>query len=166
MRSSLTSSRSSSGKKARSPENARQTMAAASGLTHTGTPTVVGTTPVHHPRRHAAVRTSNYIFSQLIPYIGNKRKLLPLIHEGIRATGIDRGSFVDLFSGSTVVSRFAKTLGYRRLGAVRLRNRNGHGPVQSRAAVYGPGRSGGCLPPIESPARARRVHHAAPLSGR
>jgi len=30
-------------------------------------------------RRHAAERTDDYVYAQLIPYIGNKRKLLPLI---------------------------------------------------------------------------------------
>lgn len=72
----------------------------------------------HHPRRHAAARTDEYLYAQLIPYIGNKRKLLPLIAEGVAHTGLTRrgttpGLFVDLFSGSTVVSRLAKTLGFR-----------------------------------------------------
>ncbi len=63
-------------------------------------------------RRHAAVRTDDYVYSQLIPYIGNKRKLLPLIYRGLAHTGA-AGSFVDLFAGSTVVARFAKTLGFQ-----------------------------------------------------
>ncbi len=67
----------------------------------------------YHPRRHAAVRTDEYVYSQLIPYIGNKRKLLSLISRGIQCTGQPRGVFVDLFSGSTVVARLAKTLGFR-----------------------------------------------------
>jgi adenine-specific DNA-methyltransferase len=73
----------------------------------------------HNPRLHAAVRTRDYLFSQLIPYIGNKRKLLPLIAEGIAlcqtrgGDGARRGAFVDLFAGSTVVSRLAKTMGFR-----------------------------------------------------
>ena len=67
----------------------------------------------HHPRLHAAARTGEYVFSQLIPYIGNKRKLLPLIAEGIARTGTKGGTFVDLFTGSTVVSRLAKTMGFR-----------------------------------------------------
>jgi len=67
----------------------------------------------HHPRRHAAVRTDEYVYSQLIPYIGNKRKLLPLIARGIVHTGCSAGTFVDLFTGSTVVARLAKTLGLR-----------------------------------------------------
>ncbi len=66
-----------------------------------------------HARRHASRRTGEYIYSQLIPYIGNKRRLLPLIAEGIATTGVHGGSFVDLFSGSTVVARLAKSLGFR-----------------------------------------------------
>lgn len=54
-----------------------------------------------------------YLTDQLIPYIGNKRKLLPLILEAIRRTGVTAGTFFDAFSGSGVVSRLAKTLGFR-----------------------------------------------------
>ncbi|HEX8914081.1 MAG TPA: DNA adenine methylase [Humisphaera sp.] len=68
---------------------------------------------VHHPRRHAAVRTTDYVFSQLIPYIGNKRKLLHLIGRALDHTGVRAGTFVDLFAGSTVVSRWAKRRGLR-----------------------------------------------------
>jgi adenine-specific DNA-methyltransferase len=68
---------------------------------------------IHHPRRHAAAHTDDYVFSQLIPYIGNKRKLLGLIAEAVEFTGVRTGSFVDLFSGSTVVARWAKQAGYR-----------------------------------------------------
>ena len=68
---------------------------------------------IHHPRRHAAVRTDDYVFSQLIPYLGNKRKLLHVIDEAVRATGCEGGSFVDLFTGSTVVARWAKRRGFR-----------------------------------------------------
>lgn len=50
---------------------------------------------------------------QLIPYIGNKRKLLPLIRRAICATGIATGTFYDAFAGSGVVARLAKTMGYR-----------------------------------------------------
>lgn len=65
-------------------------------------------------RRHAARNTDNYIFNQLIPYIGNKRKLLPLIGRAIAASGLaPGGSFIDLFAGSGVVSRYAKTLSFR-----------------------------------------------------
>ncbi len=68
---------------------------------------------LHHPRRHAAVRTEEYLFCQLIPYIGNKRKLLHLIADAVRATGCANGTFVDLFTGSTVVARWAKKEGFR-----------------------------------------------------
>ncbi|MDO8588710.1 MAG: DNA adenine methylase [Armatimonadota bacterium] len=53
-----------------------------------------------------------FLKDQLIPYIGNKRKLLPLIHAAIRSTGQAEGVFLDLFSGSSVVSRLAKAMGY------------------------------------------------------
>lgn len=67
----------------------------------------------HHPRRHAAARTDEYLYSQLIPYIGNKRKLLPLIVGALERTGVKQGSFVDLMTGTTVVARMAKSLGFR-----------------------------------------------------
>ncbi|MDO8684189.1 MAG: DNA adenine methylase [Armatimonadota bacterium] len=54
-----------------------------------------------------------FIKDQLLPYIGNKRKLLPLIQTAIRSTGPPSGVFLDLFSGSGVVSRLAKVMGYR-----------------------------------------------------
>jgi adenine-specific DNA-methyltransferase len=64
---------------------------------------------------HSANYTDDYVFNQLIPYIGNKRKLLGLILEAISATGENphTSDFVDLFSGTGVVSRFAKKLGFR-----------------------------------------------------
>lgn len=62
---------------------------------------------------HAAAHTGDYVFHQLIPYIGNKRKLLGLIHEALATTGAGPGdSFLDLFAGSGVVARMAKRLGY------------------------------------------------------
>ncbi|MBI2996792.1 MAG: DNA adenine methylase [Candidatus Melainabacteria bacterium] len=64
-------------------------------------------------RDHAAVRTQEYLFNQLFPYIGNKRKLLPLIFEAILQTGVENGLLVDFFSGSGVVSRLAKKLGFQ-----------------------------------------------------
>lgn len=73
----------------------------------------MGEVTLHHLRKTAARDTEEYVFSQLIPYIGNKRKLLDLIHQAIKLTNIEDGTFVDLFSGSTVVSRFAKKLGFR-----------------------------------------------------
>jgi adenine-specific DNA-methyltransferase len=65
------------------------------------------------PRAHAAVRTDAYLFSHLIPYIGNKRKLLPLIADAIGRTGVTAGLFVDFFAGSSVVARLAKQLDYQ-----------------------------------------------------
>jgi adenine-specific DNA-methyltransferase len=67
-------------------------------------------TSAHHSARY----TEDFVFSQLIPYIGNKRKLLPLIARAIAATSLTpaQATFLDAFSGSTVVSRFAKQLGF------------------------------------------------------
>ena len=63
---------------------------------------------------HSANETDEYLFHQLIPYIGNKRKLLGLIHESIAASGVtpETHKFVDLFAGTGVVSRFARQLGF------------------------------------------------------
>jgi len=63
---------------------------------------------------HSAYRTSEYVFHQLIPYIGNKRKLLGLINQAIAKTKVSlTGTFLDLFAGSGVVSRMAKKQGFR-----------------------------------------------------
>jgi adenine-specific DNA-methyltransferase len=64
-------------------------------------------------RSHAAARTSEYVFNHLIPYIGNKRKLLDLIAAALAPLGLRPGAvFLDLFAGSGVVGRLAKTQGY------------------------------------------------------
>jgi adenine-specific DNA-methyltransferase len=96
---------------------------------------------MHHHRleydrkHHAAVRTPEFLFNQLIPYIGNKRKLLGLIRRAIAGVGqvanlpssvgqvanlpVSRQvgnlphTFVDFFAGSGVVARLAKLLGFR-----------------------------------------------------
>ena len=62
---------------------------------------------------HPAAWTDDFVFHQLIPYIGNKRKLLGLIHEAMERTGVRGGTFIDLMAGSGVVARFAKRLGFR-----------------------------------------------------
>ena len=63
---------------------------------------------------HAAYHTDEYVFHQLIPYIGNKRKLLGLINQAVAKTGTSpTGTFLDLFAGSGVVSRMAKKQGFR-----------------------------------------------------
>ncbi|MBE7558070.1 DNA adenine methylase [bacterium] len=53
-----------------------------------------------------------YLYNQLIPYIGNKRRLLPLIRQALARTGVSSGRFLDLFAGSTAVARLGKWLGY------------------------------------------------------
>lgn len=67
-----------------------------------------------NPAHHSANATREYVFHQLIPYIGNKRKLLKLVERVIDASGIrpETHLFADLFSGTGVVSRFAKRAGY------------------------------------------------------
>lgn len=63
---------------------------------------------------HSAARTQHFVFNQLIPYIGNKRKLLGLIEQAIPKSARGNAStFLDLFAGSGVVSRYAKSLGYQ-----------------------------------------------------
>ena len=69
--------------------------------------------PAYSARLHAAAHTSEYLYHQLIPYLGNKRKLLPLIARAVEQTGAASGTFVDYFAGSGVVSRWAKQLGFR-----------------------------------------------------
>lgn len=51
----------------------------------------------------------SYLDQQLITYLGNKRKLLGLIDSALDQ--LDGNSFLDLFSGSGVVSRLAKSKG-------------------------------------------------------
>lgn len=59
---------------------------------------------------------NKYLYEQLISYIGNKRKLIPFIEQvllerwGERPEGL---TFLDLFAGSGVVSRLARSMGYR-----------------------------------------------------
>lgn len=58
-----------------------------------------------------------YLSSQLITYIGNKRSLLPLIGEGLsfvrEETGRRKISVFDVFSGSGIVSRYMKQFSSR-----------------------------------------------------
>lgn len=63
---------------------------------------------------HAADRTTDFVFHQLIPYIGNKRKLLGLINQALGKTKVGpSATFLDMFAGSGVVSRMAKKKGFR-----------------------------------------------------
>ena len=74
---------------------------------------------VYHKRRHAARTTDEYLFHQLVPYLGNKRRLLHLILEALEQTGTLHPKngrapiFADFFAGSGVVSRLARQNGYR-----------------------------------------------------
>jgi adenine-specific DNA-methyltransferase len=58
------------------------------------------------------VENEDFLRSQLITCIGNKRKLLPFIEIGIREAmyklGKERIDFLDLFSGSGVVAQMAR----------------------------------------------------------
>jgi len=54
----------------------------------------------------------DFLTHQLIPYLGNKRKLTPLIRSAIAQTGLSSGTFFDAFAGSTAVARLAKSLGF------------------------------------------------------
>ncbi|MDO4223024.1 MAG: DNA adenine methylase [Acinetobacter sp.] len=78
------------------------------------------TASVYHKRRHSARVTDEYLFHQLIPYLGNKRRLLDLILQALELTGtLQQGRkknaplFADFFAGSGVVSRLAREQGYR-----------------------------------------------------
>jgi adenine-specific DNA-methyltransferase len=55
-----------------------------------------------------------YLTDQLIAYIGNKRSLLPFLHEAFfrLAGGRSRVSFLDPFAGSGSVSRLARLMGF------------------------------------------------------
>lgn len=78
-------------------------------------PPIIGPPPNarYRARDHAAAHTTDYVFSQLIPYLGNKRKLLLLIGQAMEQTGVTGGLFVDFFAGSGVVARFAKQSGFQ-----------------------------------------------------
>lgn len=51
----------------------------------------------------------SYLSEQIITYIGNKRKILPNIEVALNQTGLKKYHFLDLFSGSGIVSRLAKS---------------------------------------------------------
>lgn len=65
-------------------------------------------------RHHTARRTDEFVFHQLVPYLGSKRHLLDLIGEALDRAGVvpERSTFVDAFAGSGVVSRYAKARGF------------------------------------------------------
>ena len=53
----------------------------------------------------------DYLKDQIITYIGNKRKILPFIERSLNQIGLKDYTFLDLFSGSGIVSRLAKVHG-------------------------------------------------------
>ncbi|MBK6756335.1 MAG: hypothetical protein IPG70_01220 [Moraxellaceae bacterium] len=40
----------------------------------------------YHKDQHSAISTQDYVFQQLIPYIGNKRRVLTMILQAINQT--------------------------------------------------------------------------------
>ncbi|MBN2650776.1 MAG: DNA adenine methylase [Spirochaetales bacterium] len=62
------------------------------------------------------VLESDYLKKHIIAYIGNKRRLLPLIYQALDSIyeeAFENKVFVDLFAGSGSVSRLAKSLGFQ-----------------------------------------------------
>lgn len=57
----------------------------------------------------------DYLKDQIITYIGNKRKILPFIERSLNQIGIKGYTFLDLFSGSGIVSRLAKVHGAKKI---------------------------------------------------
>ncbi|MEQ1518793.1 MAG: DNA adenine methylase [Usitatibacteraceae bacterium] len=59
----------------------------------------------------------NYLSEQLITYIGNKRRLIPMIEDALRQSvaGLGKSSiaFADVFAGTGVVSRMARRYAHR-----------------------------------------------------
>lgn len=75
-------------------------------------------TPEKGGEYHATVDFKHpYLTRQIIAYIGNKRRLLPLIHRALHqiyGDTVPKGlKFADPFAGSGVVSRLAKFLGFQ-----------------------------------------------------
>ena len=58
-----------------------------------------------------------YLKDQIITYIGNKRKILPFIQASLDKIGMKNYHFLDLFSGSGIVSRLAKVHGASKITA-------------------------------------------------
>lgn len=69
-------------------------------------------TTQHKLFREMTLENDEFLQSQLITYIGNKRSLLPFIETGIRTAKAklnkDKIDFLDLFSGSGAVARMAR----------------------------------------------------------
>ena len=60
----------------------------------------------------SADESSDYLTTQILTYLGNKRALLPFLGAGVAAVkeslGRERISFFDAFAGSGIVSRYMK----------------------------------------------------------
>ena len=57
----------------------------------------------------------DYLKDQIITYIGNKRKILPFIERSLNQIELKDYTFLDLFSGSGIVSRLAKVHGAKKI---------------------------------------------------
>ena len=57
----------------------------------------------------------DYLKDQIITYLGNKRKILPFIERSLNQIGLKDYTFLDLFSGSGIVSRLAKVHGAKKI---------------------------------------------------
>ena len=57
----------------------------------------------------------DYLKDQIITYLGNKRKILPFIERSLNQIGLKGYTFLDLFSGSGIVSRLAKVHGAKKI---------------------------------------------------
>lgn len=57
----------------------------------------------------------DYLKDQIITYLGNKRKILPFIERSLNGIGLKGYTFLDLFSGSGIVSRLAKVHGAKKI---------------------------------------------------
>lgn len=74
---------------------------------------------VYHKRRHVTCTTDEYLFHQLVPYLGTSAVCFILILEALESTGTLKREdgrspiFADFFAGSGVVSRLARQNGYR-----------------------------------------------------
>ena len=126
---------------------------------------------VYDRKRHAAVRTSEYLFNQLIPYIGNKRKLLRLIQQAIQRTVACKAGDLRRFlrrqrrglaAGQTAgLSRHRQRLGALRRGDQPLLHR-----LQPAAGLRVARRIRTGHRPLEPPAAEGRLGHGTPLPAR
>jgi len=77
--------------------------------------------------QHAARSTDEYVFHQLLPYLGNKRYLLDLIGDALDATGVDPAR------ASAVVEVVEVCVGS--LDRI-VADEGGHGPLMNAALLH------------------------------